>query len=137
MRVNPGDPFDPVRLDDSLKNLFATGLFADVRLERDGDTLVVVVAENPIVNRIAFEGNDRIDDDTLAQEIELRPRVVFTRTKVQSDTQRILDIYRRSGPFPPTVHTKVIPPEQNPLHLAFNTNQGPPPPTPSTHLIPN
>src|SRR3546814_11013167 len=103
MRINPGDPFDPVRLDNSLKNLFATGLYADVRLEREGDTLVVVVAENPIVNRIAFEGNDRIDDDTLAQEIELRPSVVFTRTKVQSDTQRILEISSRPGRFAATV----------------------------------
>src|SRR3546814_16170732 len=99
MRVNPGDPFDPVRLDDSLKNLFATGLFADVRLEREGDNLIVVVSENPIVNRIAFEGNARIDDETLQQEIELRPRVVFTRTKVPSATQRILANYPRSGSF--------------------------------------
>ncbi|MPZ10455.1 MAG: outer membrane protein assembly factor BamA [Kiloniellaceae bacterium] len=125
MRVNPGDPFDPVRLDDSLKNLFATGLFADVRLERDGDTLVVVVAENPIVNRIAFEGNDRLDDDTLLQEIELRPRVVFTRTKVQSDTNRILEIYRRSGRFAATVEPKVIQLEQNRVDLAFEIDEGP------------
>lgn len=125
MRVNPGDPFDPVRLDDSLKNLFATGLFADVRLERDGNTLIVIVDENPIVNRIAFEGNDRIDDDTLAQEIELRPRVVFTRTKVQSDTQRILEIYRRSGRFAATVEPKVIQLEQNRVDLAFEINEGP------------
>ncbi|WP_340119107.1 outer membrane protein assembly factor BamA [Pelagibius sp. 7325] len=125
MRVNPGDPFDPVRLDDSLKNLFATGLFADVRLEREGNVLVVVVDENPIVNRIAFEGNDRIDDDTLAQEIELRPRVVFTRTKVQSDTQRILEIYRRSGRFAATVEPKVIQLEQNRVDLAFEINEGP------------
>ncbi len=125
MRVNPGDPFDPVRLDDSLKNLFATGLFADVRLERDGNTLIVVVSENPIVNRIAFEGNQRIDDDTLAQEIELRPRVVFTRTKVQSDTSRILEIYRRSGRFAATVEPKVIQLEQNRVDLAFEINEGP------------
>lgn len=125
MRVNPGDPFDPVRLDDSLKNLFATGLFADVRLEREGDTLIVVVSENPIVNRIAFEGNDRIDDDTLQQEIELRPRVVFTRTKVQSDTQRILEIYRRSGRFAATVEPKVIQLEQNRVDLAFEIDEGP------------
>jgi outer membrane protein insertion porin family len=125
MRVNPGDPFDPVRLDDSLKNLFATGLFADVRLERDGDVLVVVVDENPIVNRIAFEGNQRIEDDTLQQEIELRPRVVFTRTKVQSDTDRILEIYRRSGRFAATVEPKVIQLEQNRVDLAFEINEGP------------
>ncbi len=125
MRVNPGDPFDPVRLDDSLKNLFATGLFADVRLERDGNTLVVVVSENPIVNRIAFEGNQRIDDETLQQEIELRPRVVFTRTKVQSDANRILEIYRRSGRFAATVEPKVIQLEQNRVDLAFEINEGP------------
>jgi len=125
MRVNPGDPFDPVRLDDSLKNLFATGLFADVRLEREGDTLIVVVSENPIVNRIAFEGNDRLEDDTLQQEIELRPRVVFTRTKVQSDTQRILEIYRRSGRFAATVEPKVIQLEQNRVDLAFEIDEGP------------
>ncbi|MGF1631115.1 MAG: outer membrane protein assembly factor BamA [Kiloniellaceae bacterium] len=124
MRVNPGDPFDPVRLDDSLKSLFATGLFADVRLEREGDTLVVVVAENPIVNRIAFEGNQRIDNETLQQEIELRPRVVFTRTKVQSDTNRILEIYRRSGRFAATVEPKVIQLEQNRVDLAFEINEG-------------
>jgi outer membrane protein insertion porin family len=125
MRVNPGDPFDPVRLDTSLKNLFATGLFADVRLEREGDILIVVVDENPIVNRIAFEGNDRIDDETLQQEIELRPRVVFTRTKVQSDTNRLLEIYRRSGRFAATVEPKVIQLEQNRVDLAFEIDEGP------------
>ena len=125
MRVNAGDPFDPIRLDDSLKNLFATGLFADVRLEREGDILVVIVSENPIVNRIAFEGNQRIEDETLQQEIELRPRVVFTRTKVQSDTQRILEIYRRSGRFAATVEPKVIQLEQNRVDLAFEIDEGP------------
>ncbi len=125
MRVNPGDPFDPVRLDTSLKNLFSTGLFADVTLRREGDVLIVVVAENPIVNRIAFEGNRRIDDDTLQQEVELRPRVVFTRTKAQSDTNRILEIYRRSGRFATTVEPKVIQLEQNRVDLAFEINEGP------------
>ncbi|MEQ8357806.1 MAG: outer membrane protein assembly factor BamA [Kiloniellaceae bacterium] len=125
MRVNPGDPFDPVRLDSSLKNLFATGLFADVRLDREGDVLIVVVDENPIVNRIAFEGNQRIDDEALQQEIELRPRVVFTRAKVQSDTNRLLEIYRRSGRFAATVEPKVIQLEQNRVDLAFEIDEGP------------
>ena len=59
LTVKPGDPFDQAQLDISLKNLFATGLFADVTLRPDFDTgtLTVVVAENPIINRIAFEGN--------------------------------------------------------------------------------
>ena len=79
MQVQPGDPFDTNRIDKSLKSLFATGLFADVTLRRDGDALIVTVVENPIINRIAFEGNHKLSDDTLNQEIQLKPRTVYTR----------------------------------------------------------
>jgi len=125
MRVNPGDPFDPVRLDQSLKSIFSTGLFADVTLRRDGDVLIVTVVENPIINRIAFEGNERIENEDLENEIVLRPRVVFTRTKVQNDVQRILEIYRRNGRFAVTVDPKVIQLEQNRVDLVFEINEGP------------
>ena len=125
MRVNPGDPFDPLRLDKSLKNLFSTGLFADVTLRREGAALIVSVVENPIINRLAFEGNDRLDDDALAGEVTLRPRVVFTRTKAQNDTQRLLEIYRRSGRYAATVEPKVIQLPQNRVDLVFEINEGP------------
>jgi len=125
MRVNPGEPFDPVRIDSSLKSLFATGLFADVTLRREGNALIVVVTENPIINQIGFEGNLRIDDEILDAEVELRPRVVFTRTKVQSDLQRILELYRRQGRFAATVDAKVIQLEQNRVDLVFEINEGP------------
>ncbi len=59
--LQPGDQWDAERVDQSLKALFATGLFADVKLIRDGSTLVVKVVENPIINRIAFEGNSKLD----------------------------------------------------------------------------
>ena len=125
MRVNPGDRFNPVLLDRSLKNLFSTGLFADVTLRQEGGTLVVSVVENPIVNRIAFEGNDRLEDEALAAEIVLRPRVVFTRTKVQSDVQRLLELYRRSGRYAANVEPKVIQLEQNRVDLVFEIKEGP------------
>jgi len=125
MRVNPGDRFDPVRLDRSLKNLFGSGLFADVTLRREGEALIVTVVENPIVNRIAFEGNDRLDDEALSAEITLRPRVVFTRTKVQNDVQRLLEIYRRSGRYAATVEPKVIQLSQNRIDLVFEVGEGP------------
>ena len=57
------DAFDPDRIDRSLKTLYATGLFQDVRLRRVGDTLVVRVVENPVVNRVAFEGNKKVQDN--------------------------------------------------------------------------
>jgi outer membrane protein insertion porin family len=122
--VQPGDNFDDERMDRSLKALFATGLFADVTLRREGDTLVVRVKENPIINRIAFEGNRRLDEATLTGEIQLKPRVVYTRTKVQSDVKRILDLYRRSGRFAATVEPKVIPLDQNRVDLVFEIEEG-------------
>jgi outer membrane protein insertion porin family len=126
LTVKLGDPFDPAALDQSLKNLFATGLFADVAMRRAGQTLVVRVVENPIINRIAFEGNQRIDDTQLGAETQLRPRVVYTRGKVQDDVQRILDLYRRSGRYAATVEPKIIELEQNRVDLAFEINEGPP-----------
>lgn len=125
MLVQPGDPFDSDRIDRSLKSLFATGLFADVALRRDGDALIVRVVENPIINRIAFEGNHKLSDQTLDSEVQLKPRVVYTRTKVQSDVKRILDLYRRNGRFAATVDPKVIPLEQNRIDLVFEIDEGP------------
>ena len=125
LEIRPGDPFDPDLLDDSLKALFATGLFADVVVRRDGTTLVVEVKENPVINRIAFEGNDRIEDEVLEAEVQLRPRRVFTRTKVQRDVQRLLDVYRLSGRFAARVEPKVIVLEQNRVDLVFEISEGP------------
>lgn len=124
--VQEGHSFDPERIDRSLKSLFSTGLFADVTLHRQGDHLVVSVVENPIINRIAFEGNMRVKDDVLSQEIQLRPRVVYTRTKVQNDVQRLIDLYRRRGRFAATVEPKIIQKEQNRVDLVFEINEGQP-----------
>ncbi len=123
--VRPGDSFDPERIDAGLKALFATGLFRDVAIHREDNTLIVSLVENPIINRIAFEGNRRIDDEDLAAELQLRPRVVFTQTRVQNDVQRILEIYRRSGRFAASVEPKIIPLEQNRVDLVFEIDEGP------------
>ena len=124
MQINPGDPFDAARVDRALKNLFATGLFADVHLRREGNNLVVSVVENPIINKLAFEGNDRIKDEQLTQEVQLKPRQVYTQTRVQADVKRILDLYRRSGRFAATVDPKVIKLDQNRVNLVFEINEG-------------
>ncbi|MGE0714082.1 MAG: outer membrane protein assembly factor BamA [Alphaproteobacteria bacterium] len=124
LSVQPGDQFDSQAVDRSLKALFATGLFADVVLRREGDALIVRVSENPIINRIAFEGNKRVTTETLNTEVQLRPRTVYTRTKVQADVKRILDIYRRSGRFAATVEPKVIQRPQNRVDLVFEIDEG-------------
>lgn len=125
MAVTPGQAFDAELMNQSLKSLFSTGLFADVTLRREGTALIVQVVENPIINRIAFEGNRRIEDEILEAEVTLRPRVVYTRTRVQSDVRRILELYRRSGRFAATVEPKVIQLPQNRVDLAFEVDEGP------------
>jgi outer membrane protein insertion porin family len=124
LTLKVGDNFDPVEIDKSLKTLFATGLFADVTIGREGTDLVVRVVENPIINRIAFEGNKKLEDKTLLDEVQLRPRVVYTRTKVQTDVKRILDLYRRNGRFAATVEPKVIQLPQNRVDLVFEIHEG-------------
>ena len=119
MVVRPGDPFDVEGMDRSLKDLFNTGLFRDVTLRREGNALIVQVVENPIVNRIAFEGNRRIDNDLLESEVSLRPRQVFTRATVQGDVSRILEIYRQSGRFAAQVEPKIIQLPENRVDLVF------------------
>ncbi|MFC4351492.1 outer membrane protein assembly factor BamA [Fodinicurvata halophila] len=125
MQVEPGDEFDPLTLDQSLKNLYDSGLFEDVTLRREGSALIVTVEENPMINRLAFEGNQRIDDEELQREVQLRPRVVYTRTKVQNDVERIQDIYRSQGRFAATVEPKIIELDQNRVDLVYEIDEGP------------
>lgn len=125
MSLGRGDVITPARIDRSLKALFATGLFSDVLIRQAGRDLMVSVVENPIINQLAFEGNRRIDDDALSGEVQLRPRVVYTRSRIQNDVQRIIQVYRRAGRFAATVEPKVIQLPQNRVDLIFEVNEGP------------
>lgn len=122
--LQEGDSFDQANIDRALKGLFGTGLFADVSLSRRGTVLVVRLKENPIINQIAFEGNKKIEDKDLATEVQSKTRAVYTRTRVQNDLQRILDIYRRTGYFAATVTPKIIELDQNRVDLVFEINEG-------------
>lgn len=122
--VKMGDPITDELLDRGLKNLFATGLFADVKLHQERGALIVDVVENPIINQIAFEGNKEVKDEELLAEISLRPRQVLTRTKVQNDVARVFDVYQRSGRFAANVDPKVIQLDQNRVNLVFEVTEG-------------
>ncbi|USG59612.1 outer membrane protein assembly factor BamA [Sneathiella marina] len=122
--VTEGNPYDRGRVDKSLKSLFNTGLFADVSIRQEGSVLIVDVVENPIINRLAFEGNRSLEDDVLSAEIQLRPRIVYTRARVQNDVQRLITVYRRSGRFAATVEPKVILLPENRVDLVFEINEG-------------
>jgi len=125
MVFKQGDVYDDEKVDQSLKTLFGTGLFADVTIRREGTRLIIAIAENPVINRVAFEGNSAVNDDALETEVQLKPRTIYTRAKVQGDVQRIVDVMRRSGRFSATVEPKVIQLPQNRVDLVFEIDEGP------------
>lgn len=125
MTLRRGGAYTAEAADQSLKTLFATGLFADINMRFDAGKLIVSVVENPIINRVAYEGNSAIKEEDLGNEVQLRPRTIYTRAKVQADVTRIIELYRRGGRFAATVEPKVIRLPQNRVDLVFEINEGP------------
>lgn len=123
--IQPGETVDPARLDLALKTLARTDLFADVKIELQGGDLIVKVVENPIINQVVFEGNSALKEDKLKDEVQIRPRGIFTRAKVQADVQRIIELYRRSGRISATVTPKVVELPQKRVDLVFEIAEGP------------
>ncbi|HMS45436.1 MAG TPA: POTRA domain-containing protein, partial [Alphaproteobacteria bacterium] len=121
--IKAGDPLDIGLIDQALKSLYSTGFFADVQIIPERNGLIVRVKENPIINRVAFEGNRRIEDKTLTSEVQLRPRIIYTPAKAIADPKRIQEVYRRSGRFAATVTPKIIELDQNRVDLVFEINE--------------
>lgn len=125
LQIAKGDSVDADRLNSALKSLYATGLFQDVRMRIDPDnTLVVQVKENPVINKVVFEGNSQVSKDDLEKEVQLKSRLVYTLPRVQADVKRLLDVYRRSGRFAATVTPKLVRLEQNRVDLIFEIVEG-------------
>lgn len=124
LKLNVGDAYDAGKVDQSIRALFSTGLFADVSITRTATGIAVAVRENPVVNQVAFEGNSEVEKATLEGEVQLKPRSVYTRSKVQADVQRILDIYRRQGRFAAKVEPKLIELNDGRVNVVFEINEG-------------
>jgi outer membrane protein insertion porin family len=123
-RGGAGDRLDAARIDAGLKSLYATGLFQDVKINQAGGRVVVSVVENPVINRVAFEGNKKAKDEQLSAEIQSKARGTFSRATVQSDVTRIVDVYHHSGRYDVTVNPKVIELPNNRVDLVFEINEG-------------
>jgi outer membrane protein insertion porin family len=123
-KAAPGGRLDSGRIDDALKALYETGLFQDVKINQVGGRLVVTVVENQVIGRIAFEGNKKVKDEQLSTEIQSKPRGTFSRPLVQSDAQRISEIYRRSGRYDVRVVPQVIEQPNNRVDLVFEVTEG-------------
>jgi outer membrane protein insertion porin family len=123
-RPGPGGRLGPEQEDEALKAMVATGLFSDVRISHSGGRIVVTVAENPVINRVAFEGNKKAKDEQLQAETQSKPRGTLSRPTVQADVQRIIEIYHRSGRFDVSVDPKIIELPNNRVDLVFEIKEG-------------
>ena len=123
-KPGPGGRLDQGRIDDGLKALIETGLFQDVKINQAGGRLVVSVIENPVIGRIAFEGNKKVKDEQLSAEIQSKPRGTLSRPMVQSDAQRIAEVYRRSGRYDVRVNPEIIEQPNNRVDLVFTITEG-------------
>jgi outer membrane protein insertion porin family len=124
--LQPGQTYTAETLDQALKALYATELFSSAVIA-GGDTgnLVITVQENPVINRIVLEGNKRLKDDKITPEIQLKPREIFTRSKVRADVDRIIELYKREGRFAARVEPKMVKLDQNRVDLIFEIYEGP------------
>jgi outer membrane protein insertion porin family len=123
-RAGPNGQLDPFQIDEGVKALFATGLFQDVRPTMQGGRLTITVTENPVINRIAFEGNKKVKDEQLKTEIQSKERGTLSRPVVQADTARLVEVYRRSGRFDIRVEPKIIELANNRVDLVFEVTEG-------------
>ncbi len=125
-KLRVGIPYTAETLDQALKDLQASELFADFSISgvETGD-IVLRVRENPIINRVILEGNKRLKEDKIKKEIKLAPRQIFTRTAVRQDVARIVELYRRQGRFGAVVDPKMVNLDQNRVDVVFEISEGP------------
>ncbi|MFD1107176.1 outer membrane protein assembly factor BamA [Sphingobium olei] len=124
-KLRQGQPFSQESLDQALRDLYETELFADVQIRNDNGALTVQVKENPVINRIVLEGNKRLKEDKIRPEIKLAPRQIYTRSKVRADVARIIELYRRQGRFAATIEPKMVQLDQNRVDIVFEISEGP------------
>jgi outer membrane protein insertion porin family len=124
MLLSPGDQFDQKLIDQSLKTLYATGLFKNVSITRAGKDLMVDVSENPVIAQVAFEGNHEIVNKDLQSVVSSRPNAVYTPEAAEADRQAILDAYARKGYYSTTVVPQIIVLPENRVNLVFKIHDG-------------
>jgi outer membrane protein insertion porin family len=124
MVIQQGDPFDPNKINLSLKTLYATGLFQNVSITRQGNNLDVAVVENPTVNQVLFAGNKAVQDKDAQAAISLKPRAVFTPAAAEADRRALLDLYAKKGHFDATVTPNIIKLSDNRVNVVFQCSDG-------------
>ncbi|MCQ4629811.1 outer membrane protein assembly factor BamA [Shinella sp. CPCC 100929] len=122
--IVPGKAFSNADIDASVRRLFATGYFSDVKISVSGSTLVVVVDENQLINQVVINGNRKIKDDKLQGVLRSQSLGPYSETAVEADKQAIRDAYAAIGRSDATVTTQVYPLGNGRVNLAYIVDEG-------------
>jgi outer membrane protein insertion porin family len=126
--IKVGERIDDERASQAVKALYATGFFRDVRLERQGDVLIVAVQERPTISSITFVGNKEFDTDTVKKalkDIGLAEARIFDRSALERAEQELKRQYITRGLYSAKVQTTVTPQERNRVAVNFTIDEGP------------
>ena len=125
--IQPGDTIDQEDVRDAVERLFATGNYENVQLGRDGDDLVVVVAERPSIARIELEGNKSIQEEDLRKGLTqagLAEGEVFQRSTLEAISGELERQYIAQGRYGADIETEVTPLPRNRVALKINIYEG-------------
>ncbi len=125
--ISVGDAVDDKRSRDAVRALFKTGLFKDVRLERDGDVLVVIVQERETISDITFDGNKALKTDNLLEglaEIGFEKGEVFNEAKLDRVTQELRRQYYANGQYGVRIEHELIPIDDKTVEVAITISEG-------------
>jgi outer membrane protein insertion porin family len=124
LTIVPGKAFSNADIDASIKRLYATGFFSDVRINVAGGTLVVTVNENQLINQIVFNGNRKIKDDKLALLVTSKPLGPYSEAMIESDIQSLRRAYSAIGRSDVQITTQTAPVGNGRVNVAFVINEG-------------
>ena len=125
--IKEGDPLDDKQVIYAIRELYKTGFFADVKLLRDGDTLVVRVRERPSINDVTFTGNSDIDDDTLKDALKSSGLVkgrIFNRTLMEQLSHDLESVYFSQGKYGVKIDAKVEELDHNRVNVDIKISEG-------------
>lgn len=124
MTLRPGAAYEEAVVDREIRTLFATGLFADVRISRHGSRVIVAVQENPLIARVQIEGSSSVEKSRLEPLLALKPRGRYTAAKARADALRLRDYYRSLGRIATVVEHRVARQADGQVDLIFAVTEG-------------
>ncbi len=119
-----GGRIDNAVINEGIKNLYASGLFRDVRVSRSGGRVVVHVVENDVINQVFFKGNKKLKDSVLTGEVRSKSRGPYNAAMVEADVQRLQEVYRRSGRNAVQIRPETAAAPNGRINLTFNIDEG-------------